>query len=400
MHKSSLVPLNKSVTSTPKSLSEQTFSSLPPLNQNPPLKTSKLPSFKNTPEENLMKVANKVPDVEKKNVEKEFVERSKALPINTSLSKVKPSESTAQFSDRDGALKNQDIEKALLERGFISTEKILTKDADGNVVCRFIKARDNLGHALYIELDTTCAENMGYVSISSADLENVMTVSTDASVIPYSLKVGSFEASSSSLFGVGFECDNQVCVMSRKDKSLTPTETVFTFTRNEHGQDMGVQEKHPIPFPIVKLSEILANPQAVMQNIASSHARMRNIAFNSCMKDVIRMKKNLGELQREIERFDHLTSEKSSELSSTISQLEEMHKAYMVHGAKTAEDGEKLKSIKFNLQKRGDLAADYIALCHSMRERGQKIAVLNEEIKSLNDFAETLFDGLNNVFVE
>jgi hypothetical protein len=437
MQRSSLIPLNSASQAT-KSLPEQSFSALPsptpnikvqsvlsqyslpaspeliaplptrsnsllPL-QSPSMATSNIKTnMQNTKNmknatESLMKSANRLPEVEVKHPASEFTERSSALPINTSLSKVKAAPSTAQFSTYEGVANNQNIEKALLDRGFISTEKILTRDDAGNVVCRFIKARDSLGHALYIELDTTEKDGMGYLSVSDAD--NILTISQEASVVPYSLKVGSFEASSSSLYGVGFECDNQVCVMSRKDDSLEPIETVFTHSQNT-GNDMGIQDRHPIPFPIVKLSEILANPKTVSDNIASSHSRMRNIAFNSCMKDVVAMKKSSAELQGEIERFDKISTEVSNVLSCTINELEEMHAAYEKRGVvRCDKDAANLRAIKFNLAKRADLTSDFIALCHSMRERAQKIAVLKEEIKALNDFSQTLFTGLSSVFTE
>ena len=346
-----------------------------------------------TVEEDLMKRANKLPPLSPKNVSAEFTEREKALPINTSLSRVKPGPSTASFSDFKGEVADQNIEKALLERGFISTEKILTKDENGNVVCRFIKARDNLGHALYIELDTSSKDNMGYVTV--CDDDPVISVSREASVIPYSLKVGSFEASSSSLFGVGFECDNQVCVMSRKDNSLEPVETVFSYSK-----DMGVQEKHPIPFPIVKLSEVLANPEAVLKNISGSHARMRNIAFQSCVKDVTAMLDHSGNLSGEVQRFANKSKEVAETLENTIKYLEDMHDKYMQVGAKNEQDLANLKAIRFNLNKRADLQSDFISLCHSMRERAQRIAVLKQELKELNEFSETLFTGLPYIFTE
>ena len=346
-----------------------------------------------TVEEDLMKRANKLPPLSPKNPAAEFQEREKALPINTSLSRVKPGPSTASFSDFKGEVADQNIEKALLERGFISTEKILTKDENGNVVCRFIKARDNLGHALYIELDLTEKEHMGYLTV--CDDDPIISISREASVIPYSLKVGSFEASSSSLFGVGFECDNQVCVMSRKDNSLEPIETVFSYSK-----DMGVQEKHPIPFPIVKLSEILVNPEAVLKNIAGSHARMRNIAFQSCVKDVNMMMENTGKLGREVERFAKKSREVAGDLENTIKYLEDMHDKYIETGAKTETDLANLKAIRFNLNKRADLQSDFISLCHSMRERAQRISILEEEIRQLNDFSEALFTGLPYIFTE
>ena len=61
---------------------------------------------------------------------------------------------------------------------------------------------------------------------------------------------------------------------------------------------------------------------------------------------------------------------------------------------------EKLKLIRFNLAKRNDLTLDYIALCHSMKERAVKIANLKDEIKAFNDFSETLFHGIDKVLTE
>ena len=348
-------------------------------------------------EESLMKMGNRLPEIEMKNPTNEFTERNAALPINTSLSRVKSSPSTAEFSTFQGVEQNQDIEKALLERGFIPTEKILTKDENGNVTCRFIKARDNLGHEMYVELDTTEKDGMGYLTVS--DCDNVLTLSKEASVIPYSLKVGSFEASNSSLFGVGFECDNQVCIMSRKDNSLEPIETVFSFSKDSDN-NMGVIDHHPVPFPIVKLSEILANPKAVLHNVQASHSRMRNVAFNSCMKDVLGMKKNSLALQHEIERFDKIAVDTSNVLTCTITELENLHNKYEKHGTKCQKDIDNLRSVRFNLAKRNELTVDFISLCHSMRERSQRIAVLSEELRSLNDYAETLFNGISHVLTE
>jgi len=364
-----------------------------------PLSVGKsLPNFKScdSVEETLMKIGNQTETVLTPRVETEFVERDRALPLNGSVSKVIDSPTTAQFSTFKGVSQNQDIEKALLERDFIPIEKILTKE-NGNVICNFIKVRDKLGHSAYVELDTTSSDGMGFLSVSSND--QIFTKSNEASVIPYSLKLGSFEASNNDLYGVGFECDNSICVMSRKDNSLDPIETVFTHTRGSDN-DMGIQESHPIPFPVVKMTEILSNPKVVEKNITSSHNRMRNIAFNSCSKDLDAMKNNLFHLDDEIHKFDKISKEVSSALSCSINSLENMYSAYEKRGVKCQKDMENVRAIKFNLNKRSDLLNDYIAMCHNMRNRSEKIAVLAEEIRQFNEYAQLLFTGLSSVFIE
>ena len=77
-----------------------------------------------------------------------------------------------------------------------------------------------------------------------------------------------------------------------------------------------------------------------------------------------------------------------------------MHDKYVQVGAKNEQDLANLKAIRFNLNKRADLQSDFISLCHSMRERAQRIAVLEGELRELNDFAETLFTGLPYIFTE
>tara|TARA_R110001599_G_scaffold287335_1_gene489860 strand:+ start:129 stop:1337 length:1209 start_codon:yes stop_codon:yes gene_type:complete len=353
-------------------------------------------STSSTPmEESLMKMGNETEKIEKKLPN--FANRNKVLPLNSGLSKVVASPSTAIFSTFEGEAQNQDIEKALLDRDFISTEKILTRDTNGNIVCHFIKARDKLGHVFYVELDTTSKDGMGFLKVTSQD--QVFTQSKDASVVPYSLKIGSFEASNNDLYGIGFECNNSICVMSRKNNSLDPVETVFTQTKGQ-SDHMAIQDKHPVPFPVVKMTEILANPKMVEHNIACSHNRMRNVAFNSCSKDVKSMKANVEDLETEVLNFEQISGEVSQVLGCTINELENMHSQYEKTGVQCSQDTENIKAIRFNLNKRQDLVNDYLAMCHSMRERAEKIAVLAEELKAFNQYSQTLFTGLSSVFTE
>ena len=379
--------------------------SLPPLNSNliippPPPSTQTLP---NSPRskissisaipDTLMNIANKTTVVEYSDP----IVSNPAITIDSSKSKVHSSPTTATFHDYQGVIANQDIEKTLLDAGFIPTEKILTKDDNSNLICHFIKVRDHVGRASYVELDCDDKDGMGYIKISPTD--TILTESHEASIIPYSLTIGSFEANKGDIYGVGFECDNSICVMSRKDPSLEPVQTVFHYTKDS-GDDMGIIENHYVPFPIVKMTEILANPKAVHHGIASSHLRMRDVAFSSCNKEVIGMKKYVSELQNEIHRFEEISSRVNSILSSSINELERWHEHFTTYGTKSPQDAENLKAVRFNLAKRHDLTLDYIALCHSMKERSIKISILRDEIKAFNDFSETLFRGVDSVLVE
>lgn len=345
--------------------------------------------------ESIMKLANQSSPIEMKHVAKSLENTDEVVSLNNHITKVLPSPTTAQFSTFKGVEENQDIEKALLERGFISLEKILTKNSDEVILCQFIKARDNLGHNIYVELDTTCQDGYGYVNVSSAD--PVLSHSTAASIIPYSLKIGTFEATTSNLHGVAFECDGNVCIMSRKDKSLNPKETIFTLSDDKK---FGVQQNHPVAYPIVKFTEILKNPALVYDNIQKSHNLVRNIAFESSMRDVLNMKKNSDMLEKQINVFNEISKNISSDLHNTISELEKYYNEYMARGINNSLHAEKLKTIKFNLAKRNELLVDYISMCHSMRERSDKVAVLAQEVSDINTHMKNLFSGLNTILIE
>lgn len=328
--------------------------------------------------------------------EDELVGSISANPIQTQTSQVYHSPSTAQFETYEGIVQDKDVEQSLIDSGFLPTEKILTKDENGLVSCQFIKARDKLGHSAFVEVDTDYTNGMGFIKVS--DNDRVMSVSQEASVIPYSMKIGTFEANKD-LYGVGFVCDNNICMMQRKDPSLAPTETVFS-TSTDGLETSGIIQDHPIPYPIVKMSEILTNPAEVERSVSESHKRMRNVAFNHCQKDVDLLKSRLNMLDAEVDKFDKISNEVSNSLACTIETLEQYHEGYSAKPTLCNEDLDKLRRLRFNLQKRHDLLSDHIGLCKAVKERSDKIAALTREITELNQYASTLFAGINGELIE
>lgn len=297
------------------------------------------------------------------------------------------------FTSFEGIPQNDDIEKTLINNEFIPIEKILTKDINGNIACRFIKARDKMGRTVYIELDCDYTCGLGFISVSEDD--RFVTETNTNSIVPYSVKIGTFEANNENIDGIVFECRDNFCVISKKDNDLTPIETVYIEKDNDDVLSS------PIPFPIVKMTEILANSKAVVKNIALANKRLRHGIFATCVKDIENMKKTAEDLKTEIEEFNTISNNVTSLLSQTIDQLENMYENYENKKTpKSEKDLQNMKSISFNLNKRFDLLNDQADLCMGMKERCKKIAILREEIKSINEFSKQLFTGLSGVFTE
>jgi len=328
---------------------------------------------------------------EKFSYEEEFEDKPIVNSLINNTSKITDNTSTLEFENYQGVMEKDDIEKSLLEKGYVPIDKILTKKGD-TIICEYIKAIDKVGHVVYIQLDCD-----GHVNIKPNEM--VMAEQISASVVPYSVKIGTYEAANNDLYGVGFECDNEICMINRKDESLAPSETVFSLTSGAQ-YDHGILQNHPIPYPIVKYSEIMSEPSIIADSIKNNHARMRNVSFGQCMKEVDKMKKQAQELIKEIEKFDEIHKYVSNTLSNTICQLENIHDMYENYPPKTEVESQKLRRVRFNLRKRHDLTNDHITLCNSIAARGDKLKNLKEELREINDYAKSLFNGIENVLSE
>ncbi len=200
----------------------------------------------------------------------------------------KMAESTVSFHDYLGIIDGEQVEQTLVKSGYLPLDKILTKDDNGMLMCRYIKAIDSSGRTTFVDMDCD-----GMVSVEPSNM--TMTKVSSASVVPYSVKMGAYECANSDVCGVAFECDNEICTLKRSNEDLTPTETVFAQIKEGKGSLShsyhGMLQNHPIAYPIVSLSDIKNNPEQVACSVRDSHNRMRNIAFGQCARDT----RNLNE---------------------------------------------------------------------------------------------------------
>lgn len=279
------------------------------------------------------------------------------------------------------------VEKTLSKSGYLPLGKVITKDENNLLMCKFIKAMDESGRTVFVDMDCE-----GLVSVDPSNM--TMTKISGASVVPHSTKIGAYDSAGSDVSGVAFECEGEVCTLQRTD-DLTPKETVFAEINGNRGSD----DMFPIAYPIVSLTDIKANPSQVACSVKASHDRMRNVAFGQCRKDTMETIKAAEWLNREVERFNTKRKIIKLKLAETITEFEAMNT-----GLKRQPPSDKRarldRSVKFNLRKRNDMVIDHLKLCESINSRVNRIRELAEEIKSLNDYADQLFTGLDTVYNE
>lgn len=307
------------------------------------------------------------------------------------------SPSSASFHNYQGMIQDKGVEQTLTESGYLPVDKILTRDENGNLMCQYIKAIDATGRSAFIDLDTE-----GYVAVDPKNM--TMTTMSNASVVPYSVKMGTYECASSDVCGVAFECDNEICTLKRNDNSLTPSETVFTsvnMNENSGGHKAhGMLTSHPIAYPIVALSDIKANPDQVVCSIKDSHNRMRNVSFDQAKKDTETLVGATDNLNNEIKRYEVNHKIISSTLAKTIRSLETIHEQYKKSPPANDFEKTKLRSVYYNLRKRHDMVVDHLKLAESVNSRVDRVNELTGEVRSLNNYAEKLFAGMDGVYQE
>lgn len=309
--------------------------------------------------------------------------------VDNKLTQVAPdSPSTLSFEDYSGPIANMQIEKQLVDAGYLPLDKILTKDNFGNLMCNYIKATDATGRGVFVELDCE-----GMVAVSPDDV--VLSSAASASVVPYSVKMGTYECASSDVCGVAFECDNEICTLKRGANGLTPKETVFSHSKTAHHGHHGVLDGHPIAYPIVRMSEIMQNPEAVACSIKASHDRMRNTEFSSAAKDTQELAQASSDLHTHVKRYQKGQHYVSSTLSSTIADLEKLDRKYKQDPPSSDIEKNNHRLIHYNLRRRHDLVMDHIKISEAVNNRLNRIKELSQEIAELNDYSNSLFKDIH-----
>ncbi len=289
-------------------------------------------------------------------------------------------------------LMEKPVEAILLESGYVPTDKVITKDDRGLLVCQYLKAVDRSGRTVFVDMDCE-----GFVSVEPSNM--TMVKASDASVVPYSIKMGAYDCAASDVCGVAFECDGEVCTLKRSDKDLTPTETVFASARKD-GSVYGMMPDYPIPYPIVTLSDIKAKPQEVSSSIRESHDRMRKIAFGHVERDIDNLDKATASLVHEVRKFEEYQKNVSDKLSTTMKEFEAMNDRFIRKPATNDNARALQRTVQYNLRKRNDMVLDYLMYSEAVNSRVSRIKQLASEIKELNELAEQIFSGVGNVYQE
>jgi len=156
------------------------------------------------------------------------------------------------------------VEEHLLLHGYVVIDRFVMANSNG-YEGKYVKASTPIGEMVFIELDMNSS-----LQSRLSDL-TVMEVG-DVVVEESSQMMTADECSGLDVCGVAFECADGICTLKR-DERLKMRETSFVI-KSKRADEEGMLVGNVRPYPIVKMSEIEANPAMVLQYIVRTNQKL------------------------------------------------------------------------------------------------------------------------------
>lgn len=288
------------------------------------------------------------------------------------------------FPDYHNIIAKSGIEDQLLNNGYTPVVKIVLKDNSVKDIF-YVKAVNKKGQKVFVLVDVEGGSFTGDV---------VLTSSKGTSNVPHSIKTGAYTCAGHDVCGIAFECGNSsVCVLSRHEDELNPVEANYLFASG------GAQGLLDIPdnvmsYPIVRLSEILANADVVLENTDEVTRRLRNTAYVSEMQDLAATCDSANKLQEALAAFDNTRQDVVTKLNQTLVILEEWNDIYIANPPSSEEDKEKLKQLQYNLALRNEGIS---TLLRAIKKVSGNRSILENVARDINSVTEFCVKEFANI---
>lgn len=264
------------------------------------------------------------------------------------------------------------------------------EDKTDTIRASYVKAIDRNGRTVYILLDDT-----GYTSVNPADLTEV-----DAKIatqIPDSLKRSVYQQAGTGVGGVVFECPNGICSITRNPQ-MEAVESSFILV-SKKAETSAVMGTDPVAHPVVRLSEIRANPSAVLLNTEAASSKIRNSQYTDCVEQLKRDEALLRELNESFNRYHKTRNEAKSSLESSIAQLTGYNNIYNnpKYVPVTSADASNKETTHRLLMDYNAKVPLLMSSCKAATAISKPIMEATSILNQLTELIKKEFSGLNNV---
>lgn len=322
-------------------------------------------------------------------------DQSERPPSPSRLATVDVATESLPFDNYESIVNKSSIENILTEHGYTPIEKIFTQLETKNGlddVATYIEVVNTKGQLAYVQLDTD-----GFVAYQPND--RTLIEVTPSEIVPYQIRSDSYQCVGSAVCGVGFKCINGICTLINDNDDHTPREQDF-ITTEAHAEKAGILDSNPIAYPIVRLSEIMANPNAVAKNIATASKRIRDSTYEKSKDSLETLYNSIENLRKSVYTFYNKQDKIFKTLLKTTDSLESFHDSYKTKQVLTNKDEINFQSVMYNLRRRNELIIDLLKINTRVSEITDDINSDTQEINKYISLLDSRFNGIEFVLLE
>lgn len=283
---------------------------------------------------------------------------------------LRPPSSNVQFVQP--GLSNQDVEKKLLDLGYISFRNIKLRKGD-QLEAKYILATDHRGNMvlIYLNIDSN-------IMVKPSDLTTMESANSVS--IPYAIRVGIHSAAGNKIAGTAYLCDNGMCVMLTDPVSLKPTDNHLTFVEKPADKIAYIDDS-PVAVPVVRMGDILENPTLVNEIVAESTLNIRDKSIPLFKKDIEDTDKLSTKSSNDIKTNMMALGRAMNDVLTSLVHFERDRKFYDLNPPTTKEAINRYNIIVLNIKKRQNMFRTLMKKSQDLEKQRSK---LDEIIRDMN----------------
>lgn len=283
------------------------------------------------------------------------------------------------------------FELLLAASGYLPIKKILTEEetpSGPESMLRYIKALNADGHIVYVIPDTEG------VSVVRSD-EKVFKLNQEGNEIPYATKAGALQCVDG-LCTVLIECgEGQVCAVATDKTTNEPIERTLVVSTGEYGGDPA----DAYAYPVVKLSDIMKNAQAVNHSIAKTSMRFRQLNNQMARDGFQQLQQALEGVQNEVSGFVPTYLRAIRDLSESSAQLANLRIAHR-NAPPSQDQEEKLRMIGYNISVRSDMLHEILNMGAELEALALQMEDVKRTVASRTAYLQEKYASLGKVYTQ
>jgi hypothetical protein len=270
------------------------------------------------------------------------------------------------------------VESQLEAKKYTILDRIITNEE--GVQVNYIKAYDPNGVIVYILMDS-----IGSISVNEDELKPMSLI--NESKIRVSDKMAASTCAGTGICGVALICNDEVCMMVRNNDGTTSEKSYQSSTPILNTGDSSIAHI------IVRMSEILADPEGTLMRSFEANERVMRATFHSARETLNRAIAKAKYLHEEvIKRFiDNRTKAYESLEKERMRFSGYTHKYYtqFVKGNLDTNDEVEYSRCSLNLYARNKVFIDLVSITNTFSEEEDELErICNSIIQLNNDIVE------------